>query len=657
MKKIRHTICLVTAILVLAAAAVILTGCGGSGEIDTTGMYLVIYDGNGGYLGNKAAQVRKLFCSPGSKIPDYPVDYTENQYTVPSLGLAMRDGYQLLGWYSSATYKEDASGEYIYLALEDGSGVYEERADGKYVRNYIKDENGEYIFVYVENAPAAEEGAPAPTYVFIAQDAEEGAPDIGIEPGFYICNGAETINDIDNDEVRNAYRKAYDTKIYTKAQAESRGGWHLVEELGAEDRALYSALPRYIYTFTEATEEDAALDHYELVSDYASLYSVFTEDDAGDYVFCAGNYEKLNGEEEHDSGTRYSVNRKYVFSSETTKGAVRYEATMDYWDFANMTVTEDDCTWDGEKYVLTLYAHWEKKNTVYYHYENGTGKVDESTKKLLADNITYIPLMPGDTIGKKEIVPGYVGHTFLCWSKTQGEYDPWDFANDVFPEGSSELHLYAYYIEGTYTRVSTVKGLSDVGKNPAGSYLLVSDIDLSGTEYTSSPLGLSENSVFTGEFISFGHKITGLTYKLSPSKKYVGSSDILGTALFPNVCNARIEGVGVEATYVISGLSSKDDPSFKEDIKIYCSGLIGTVLETSGDVGGKTVIANCSVDLKVIPKTAAALNSNAYRYVIDIGDFVAYGEDNTLTSGCVSTVDCSQLKGSLHVSVKTYSEE
>ena len=642
--------------LAMLAAVLLLTGCGARSDIDTTGMYLVIYDGNGGYLGNKAAQVRKLFCSPGSKIPDYPVDYTENQYTVSSLGLAMRDGYQLLGWYSSATYKEDAAGEYIYLSLEDGNGVYEDRADGKYVRNYIKDENGDYIFVFVESAPAREEGAPAPTYIFIAPNTDENAPDIGIEPGFYVCNGAATINDIDNDELRNAYQQAYDAKTYTKAQAESRGGWHLVSELSREDAELYAGLPKYIYTFTEAGEGDEALDHYELVSDHASLYSIFTEDDGGDFVFYAGNYEKLNGEEEHDAGTRYSVNDKYVFSADTTKGAVRFEATMDYWDFANRVVTEDDCTWDGEKYVLTLYAHWEKKNTIYYHYENGTGKVDESTKKLLADNITYIPLIPGDTIGKKEIVPLYVGHTFVCWSKTQDEYDPWDFANDVFPTDSTELHLYAYYIDGEYTRVSTVKGLSEVGKKPSGKYLLVNDINLSGTEYTSSPLGLSENVVFTGEFISFGHKITGLTYKLSPSKKNVGSDDVLGIALFPRVCGAKIEGVGVEATFVISGLSSKEEPAYKEDIKLYCGGLIGTVLETSGDVSGKTTVTGCTADLTVKPKTASALNSSAYRYVIDIGDIIVYGDENTLASGCSSTVDYSQLKGSLHVTVKTYTE-
>ena len=636
----------------LFAAALILTGCGRRGEIDTSDMYLIIYDGNGGYLGNKAAQVRKLYCYPGSKIPDYPIDYAENQYTVSSLGLAMREGYQLLGWYSSATYKENASGEYIYLSTEDGNGVYEDKADGKYVRNYIKDENGDHIFIYVEQA-ASEEGAPAPIYVFIAPEAEGDAPDVGIEPGFYVCNGYETINDIDNDEVREAYRKAYETKTYTKAQADARGGWHLIEELTADDRALYAGLPRYIYTFTEATEDDAALDHYDLVSGYASLYGVFTEDDAGGYVFYEGNYEKLNGDGEHDAGTRYSKNEKYVFTSDTTAGYDRYEATMDYWDFAEMTVEKEDCTWDGEKYVLTLHAHWEKKNTVYYHYENGTGKVDEATKKLLADNISYVPLTPGATIGKKEIVPGYVGHTFVCWSKTAGEYDPWDFANDVFPEGSTELHLYAYYVEGTYTRITTVKGLSEVGKNPSGKYLLANDIDLSGQTYTASPLNLSESSVFTGEFLAFGHKITGVAYNLNPSKKYVGGDSVLSASLFPNVCGARIEGLSVEAEFVISGLTSKEDPSFKENIRICCSGIVGRALETSGDVSGATAVSDCSAVMTVRPKTANALNSSAYRYVIDVGDFVVYGEENAVVSGCVSDVDASQITGSVTLNVKT----
>ena len=314
---------------------------------------------------------------------------------------------------------------------------------------------------------------------------------------------------------------------------------------------------------------------------------------------------------------------------------------------------EGDCTWDGEKYVLTLYAHWEKKNTVFYHYNNGTGKVDEATKKLLADNITYVPLTAGETIGKKEIVPGYVDHTFLCWSKEDGAYAPWDFANDVFPEGENELHLYAYYIEGTYTRINSVKSLADVGKDPSGKYLLTEDVRLPGTGYTSSPLGLTEETLFTGEFLAFGHKITGLTFNLVPSKKYAGSSDVLSAFLFPVVSGGKIEGLSVEAEYVISGLSSRDEPLFREDIRIACSGLVGEVLPSLGGTGERTRIKDCSVALTVRPKSSSALQSSAYRYLIDVADLVWSGaEASFAVSGCSSGVDSSALTGSVSVSAK-----
>ena len=658
MKKIRYIFCIIISLLMLTAAMIFLAGCGSSSEIDTTGMYLVIYDGNGGYLGNKAAQVRKLFCYPGSKIPDYPVDYTDNQYTVPSLGLAMREGYNLLGWYYAADYSESEYGEYIRLSLEDGNGVYEDRADGKYVRNYIKSDAGTYIFIYVESADD-EEGTPTYIYIDAAEYSDEEGNAIGIESGFYICKETKNIegktvidtSDIDDDMIRSAYEAAYKERKYTKSQVDSLAGWHLIDELADNYKTLFAGLDKYVYTFVEATENDEALDHYELISDYASVYSIFIEDENGPYVLTSDGYELMNGDDDHDSGERYSINDKYVFTSESTASMTRYDAMMKYWNFANDTVEAEDCEWDGEKYVITLYAHWEKKNTVYYHYENGTGQIDESNRRLLSDNITYLSLTPGDIIGKKEIVPAYVGHTFVCWSKTPGEYDPWDFANDVFPEGTSELHLYAYYLEGTYKRITSSGMLTEVGKNPSGKFILATDLDLGGAEYSSSPLGLTSATVFTGEFLGFDHKISNYTIKLTPNKSQIDSGEALVAALFPNTCGATIDRLNVEATVSVSGLTSKgDDFEMRKDVRIDCAALVGHALSESGEVSGTTVISDCTAKLTVKPRTSSALVSTAYRYVFNIGDFVATEGDYEI-SNSASSVDITALTG--NVSVKT----
>ena len=120
MTKARHTITIFITALMMCLFCMLLTSCGKSIDIDTSGMLLVIYDGNGGYLGNKTATARKLYTHPGSKIPDYPMDYATSQYTVPSLGLAMRDGYQLLGWYANAEYTLNPEGDYLFLKQADG---------------------------------------------------------------------------------------------------------------------------------------------------------------------------------------------------------------------------------------------------------------------------------------------------------------------------------------------------------------------------------------------------------------------------------------------------------------------------------------------------------------------------------------------------------
>ncbi len=651
-------------VMILCALVPVLSGCASSIEVDTSGMYLVVYEGNEGYLGNKTATVRKMYCEPGSKIPYIPVEYTDNQYTVPSLGLAMREGFDLLGWYASdaATYKESENGEFVYLSADDGNGIFEINPNGEYVRKYEKADDGEYVYVFVEEAEKEEgsetEAAPD-TYVFISsklkneeepaetddaelpsdETAEDGEqadaeteeteetaePDenvivLSVESGFYICNGDETINEIDDENLREAYRRAYEKKTYSLTEVSSLAGWQKVGEIPEAYADVTAELDRYAYVFAKAEESDVGLDRYAIESGYVSLYTVFVENENGKYVFETPYYVDYDAENEaHAKAQRYSVSDRIVFTPDGDKTNPsyfdRFDATMDYWDFANDTVTEDKCEWDGEKYVLTLNAHWVKKNTVYFHYDNAANQIDSQWTRLLADNYTAVPIRPGEIIGRKEMIPKNAGQTFVCWSKTQGEYDPWNFETDLFPAGETELHLYAYYIDGTYTRITSASGLASVAKDPAGKYLIANDIDFGGKELTASPLGLKADDVFSGEIIAFDKKLTNFTLKLSPSKQQtMDSSIITSVTLIPQASGAKIIGLEIDGKAVASGIKGGVKGSAKKDIRFAVSPLFGKVL-----ADGVTEVKDCKINFTLTEKSEDTFKSDTFNYVINCG--------------------------------------
>ena len=606
-------------ILLLAALTAVLGGCGKKSDVDTSGMYLVVYDGNGGFLGDKTRTVRKLFCYPGSKIPGYPSDYTPNQYTVSSLGLATRQGYNLLGWYTSAEYTLSATGDYLELKTEDGYGIFESKAGGTYVYKPVADEAGSLIYIYMEPSKAAEDAEPDTYILLVPQYDGENQPLLTVAPGFYICNSEADCAAIEDETLRQFYTEAYAAKVYTKAEAEKYGGYRSFAELTAAEQTTFADFPRYTYRYLAADAGDEGLDHYALVSGHASLFDLFVDDEAGEYVEKNGGYVKATAE---DAELRhYKVADRFVFTGDTTEGMARYGMVAHYWDFANNHVTEDQCQWDGEKYVLRLYAHWEKKLTVNYHYENGTGQVDEATTKLLDDNITEVSLHSGQTIGRKEIVPLYAGHTFVGWSKSATVYDPWDFADDVFPEGTISLDLYAYYVEGEYTRIVSAKGLAEIGKNPAGKYLIVNDLDLGGATLTTSPFGLTDAQVFTGEILSFGRTISNFTLKLSPQKNKLASEEATIGAPIPVADGAKISGLNLSFTIAcdkLKGMGSAD-----KTVYLAAAGLIGKEL----DGESASTIRDCNLELNARPLAddIYAASDTAYTYQITVGDLVAVG--------------------------------
>ena len=630
--------------LVLTGILLLFSACADTSTVNTEGMYLVIYNGNGGYLGDKVTTTRRLYCYPGSKLPSYPMDYEGTENTISSLGLAQRNGYLLKGWYLSdeLIYSEDALGSYVYFDTEAGNGVYREDENGPYVYAYDPDENGKFVEIVIERPAVVEEGeetTEALTYIYINKTVIWG-DDETILPGFYICGGQADVDQLDDIAKKDAYQEALDRGTFAEKDVLAIAGWQIFDELSDANRTLLADLPRYTPSYRKALEgdeRDELFTHYALTSDYVNLEELFVQNENGAFVHTGTQYELYDSENPaHATHVRYALVESCVFTpseeAPTPFALKHYDVAFTYWDFKKDTVTEDLLDEEGK---MVLYAHWVKKNTVYYHYENGTGQIDESTTRLESDNITKTPLTQGEVIGKKEIVPVYAGHTFVGWSKSPTSYEPWDFANDVFPENTSALNLYAYYVEGDYTRIISAKGLAEIAKNPAGKYILAENIDLGGAEYSGTmPTGLNDSTAFTGEFISFGKKITNFTLKVSSSKKSASTA----TALFPRTEGARIEGLTLDCKIAFT---SSGKPIGSDYVTLSCAAFTATA-------DSATVIKNCTLNATV---TATNKVTSAEGFTLVIADFAITGTPSV--TDCVSNVDISALGEDFKVTDKT----
>ncbi|MGD9761802.1 MAG: InlB B-repeat-containing protein [Candidatus Izemoplasmatales bacterium] len=582
-------------ILFVLLSSLLLLGCNSNVDPLEGTSYTVIYDGNGGYLGNKTNTVRKLQVSENSKIPKYLSEYTQDSYVVSSLGLATRQGYNLLGWYlpENAEYASNPQGAYIYLDLDDGNGLYSINEEGQYVYGYILDENGPLIYINVESI--GENDPETTEYIFFAG---------GNGLGFYIYDSEDA-----------AHAEVYELDGgYLPSELSKYVGYLQYNDLSTTEKELFQDIPRFRQDFYEYTEIDEGLTRYNLESGYAYLNSIFEENLEGDFVLVQGEYEiydELNPN--HLDLERYIISNRYVFTPTTEiptpSDLERFNADITYWDFEVDRVNKD----------MTLVAHWEKKLTVYY--VQMSGQITVITTKQNETNTAAINLVVGETIGGLETIPTFPGYTFVGWSTSEEEYLPWDFNNDVFPAGQTDLYLYAYMIEGEYTRILSATGLAKVAANPAGNYLLIKDIDLNGTIFTNaSPLGfvikpsISFTPVpFTGSFVSMGAKISNFTILVQNAQKDIlaeeGIKSILG--LFPYVQNATISGLTVENMTIMFSTTARVGSTV---VEMGAGGLIGTALE------GMTNINNVSVEV-----TFTVDSENQTTYPVYIGDIVALG--------------------------------
>ncbi|MGD9964120.1 MAG: InlB B-repeat-containing protein [Candidatus Izemoplasmatales bacterium] len=600
-------------IIIMLVFTISLAGCSG-GEIVEEDKYIVVYDGNGGYLGNKTYTYRKLEVSENSIIPKYLSEYAKDDpYVVSSLGLATRQGFTLMGWYleENAQYAPNPTGTFVYLDLEDGNGVYNINDEGDYVYGYILDENGPLIFINVE--PIGENDPETTEYIFYNG---------GNGLGFYIYNS----EDADHVEV-------YDVDGgYSPSELTGYVGYLIFDDLTEAEKTLFAGIPRYRQAFYEYTEADEGLLRYNLESGYVNYESLYELSVEGEYVNDQGVYVLYDSENpEHNDLERYRIAPRYVFTStaevDVPAKLARYNAEITYWDFESDRVNED----------MTLLAHWERKLTV--NYIQMSGQITSITTKQNETNTGQVNLVAGEVIGKLETIPIYPEYTFVGWSTSETEYLPWDFETDVFPLGITELNLYAYMIEGSYTRITSASGLAKVVNNPSGNYLLVNDIDLNGASYNNStPLGFQIKTAadaaivpFTGEFITMGNTISNFTINVSNLRKLVDADAgvvIIG-ALFPHVQDARISGVRLENVSAVISTSSTATSVVSD---IGAAGLIGIALE------GETTVDNVYVDLTITQSSPSTIT-----YPVYIGDIVAYGAEYVTITNSTSDFEYTAI--------------
>lgn len=149
-----------TAVSALALCTV-LSSCGSNNEVDTSGMFLVTYVGNGGFFeGNRTG--RELYYTAGDLINAPTVSVTGSEISSSTLGKITRRGYTFNGWYTAETaaYIPDTSGEYIKI-----DGIYRRNDQGGFVLVYDEDANGAYCLKITETTDANGETIRTEEYV------------------------------------------------------------------------------------------------------------------------------------------------------------------------------------------------------------------------------------------------------------------------------------------------------------------------------------------------------------------------------------------------------------------------------------------------------------------------------------------------------------
>ena len=405
-----------------------------------------------------------------------------------------------------------------------------------------------------------------------------GSPSINLE-GYvkvtYDCMGGN----IDKLDTRVLYGKpgslAVEPKgttgfVEAKRTNYSLVGWYTAHGEGTFTPSAEGEYVRY-YEFTAA-------DDGEYVG-----YSYYYENRDGEYVVVTNEsgevYELYDdGKEEHKNLTRYSVITRYeLYDAENAEhtNLQRYSAEEAYVlyksfnpDYAGLTRYTANYEWNendrwnfetdrlGDE-DFTLYARWAYNLKIYWDWQN-----DKNTVYAYENGQLGVEIERGENIPQTQQIPSKTGCTFTYWYKDAECTEKWDFANDIFPvdEEITAITLYAGYVEGNYTRISTAKEFTNrLSADKESRLLLIADIDFGGVEQSFSNgkatiTGDKETvrrTVFKGEINGLGNTISGI--KINATGKDAASEEQIINkyfGFFGWTENAVIKDVKLEGTIV-----------------------------------------------------------------------------------------------------------
>ncbi len=321
----------------------------------------------------------------------------------------------------------------------------------------------------------------------------------------------------------------------------------------------------------------------------------------------------------HEALQRYSAEEGYVLYKSFNPdhaGLTRYTANYEWdehdrWNFATDRLGEED---------FTLYARWVYNLKIYWDWQNGKGTVYSYENGQLG-----VEIERGENIPQTQQIPSKTGSTFTYWYKDAECTERWDFATDVFPtdEAVTTITLYAGYVEGEYTRISTAKAFKDAISNDAsGRYLLVNDIDFEGTEQSFSNGKSTINgdketvrgTVFKGEINGLNNTISGIKINaVGNDSVSAGQTVNKYFGFFGQTENAVIKDVNLEGEIVFDTSSTNN---------MYIGAVVGR------DKGGST-FTGVTTDFTLTASDGETATCN-----VTVGGGIAGKTATTTITGC-----------------------
>ncbi len=173
---------------------------------------------------------------------------------------------------------------------------------------------------------------------------------------------------------------------------------------------------------------------------------------------------------------------------------------------------------------------------------------------------------------------------------------------------------------GAPTPIYTRADLEAIASNLGGNYILMNDIDLSGSTW--KPLGYTNDTPFTGKLNGNGYKITGMKAVVGSKDVFTGFFNVIDGGVVYNLhfSNCSVTGFGGGTTGTLAALLSKGyifNCSVTNSSVIngdYCGGMIGMI-----GLSDKAVVAHCRVSNSSVQ--GSEIN---YYSKIDVGGLAGY---------------------------------